>query len=75
MERQEKLEAVAVSRFLGLTVEYHKRMGEALIHALVSWIPEDHIDGALSDVRYYSDQLLKEVEAEVLKTRLGRYIG
>ena len=75
MERQEKLEMVAVSRFLGLLPEYHKRMAETLIHALANWVPTEHIGDALNDVRYYSEQVLKEVEEEALKTRCGRYIG
>ena len=75
MERQEKLEMVAVSRFLGLLPEYHKRMAESLIHALTNWIPVEHINDTLNDVRYYSEQMLKEVEEEAPQTRCGRYIG
>jgi len=66
---------VASSRFLGLLPEYHKRMAEALIHGLINWIPNEHIGDALNDVRYYSEQVLKEVEADAHHSRLGRYVG
>lgn len=66
---------VATSRFLGLLPEYHKRMAEALLHALANWVPAEHINDALNDVRYYSEQVLKEVEVDSHHSRLGRYVG
>ena len=75
MERQEKLERVASTQFVGLLLEYHKKMAEAMIHALANWIPKEHIDDALNDVRYYSEQVLKEIEMDASHSRLGRYVG
>ena len=50
-------------------------MAEAMIHALANWIPKEHIDDALNDVRYYSEQVLKEIEMDASHSRLGRYVG
>jgi hypothetical protein len=71
LDRIEKLEAVASSRFLGLVPEYHKRMGEALVHALANWVPKEHIEDALSDIQYYSDKVLRELETDIHCSRFA----
>ena len=65
MDKQEKLERAATSYFCGLMVEYHRKMGEALIHALVNWIPVEHIADALNDVRYFSGKVIEELNRDV----------
>ena len=75
MNRIEKLERVAQSQFIGLLPEYHKKMGEALIHALANWVPEENIGDALNDIRYYSERVLKEVDEDAHHSRYGDGLG
>ena len=69
MERQEKLERVALTYFAGLPVDYHRRMAGAMVHALTNWISAEHVDDALNDVRYFSEQTLKELEEDIHRSR------
>lgn len=72
MERQEKLERVALTYFAGLPVDYHRRMAGAMVHALTNWVPTDHVDDALNDVRYFSEQILKKLEEDIHRSRYNR---
>lgn len=69
MVRQEKLEQVALVQFSGLLPEYHKRMAEAAIHALANWVPDEYVDDALNDIRYFSNRVRCEVDGDVRRSR------
>jgi len=41
----------------GLPVEYHKRLADRVVACLGNWIPEEHLEDALNDMRYHRRQI------------------
>jgi hypothetical protein len=69
MEHIHRVEAAAVKSFDGLLTEYHKRMAEAMIHALANWVHEEDVEDIVSDILFYRSKIEAEVVVDAQRSR------
>jgi hypothetical protein len=69
LEHTHRVEATAMQSFDGLIVDYHKRMAEAMIHALANWVHEEDVEDIISDILFCRGKIEVEVGGDAQRSR------
>ena len=42
----------------GLPIEYHKRLADRVVACIGNWVPPEHLEDVLCDMKYHKEQIL-----------------
>lgn len=72
----EKIDAAVDDAYRGLLPEYHKTLGERLVHMVGIWIDKDCLEDVLCDIKYCRGTVDALIEEDAQRNRHGdRRIG
>ena len=69
LEYVDEIDDAVNAAYLGLLPDYHTVLGKQLAHAIGVWVPPEHLEDVLCDIRYARALINKLVHDDIHRER------